>query len=115
MDVVVLCLLLLLQFSLISASQLLGHKEVCGIYRVDYSDDLDHQVFYVNGILVDKDLFCNTLKFDRAEHCIIENVGFQYCRLDLLIGMLQYCSQYLSKNTLKTFFIRTHLIFQYLS
>lgn len=87
-----LCLLLLLQFSLISASQLLGHKEVCGIYRVDYSDDLDHQVFYVNGILVDKDLFCNTLKFDRAEHCIIENVGFQYCRLDLLIDELHFKS-----------------------
>lgn len=83
-----LCLLLLLQFHLISASRLLGLKEACGIYRVDYSDDLNRQVFYVNGILVDKDLFCNAFKFDRAEHCVIKNVGFQYCGLDLLIGML---------------------------
>ncbi|CAN4103548.1 unnamed protein product [Withania somnifera] len=85
MAVVVLCILLLLQFPLISASRLLGHKEACGIYRVDYSDVLNRQVFYVNGILVDKDLFCNTLKFDSADDCFIPNVGFQYCGLDLLI------------------------------
>ncbi|MCE3052105.1 hypothetical protein HAX54_051604 [Datura stramonium] len=92
MTVVVLCLLLLLQFLLISASRLLGHKEACGIYRVDYSDDLNRQVFYVNDVLVDKDLFCNTLKFDRAEHCVIQNVGFQYCGLDLLIDELHFKS-----------------------
>lgn len=93
MAVVVLCLLLLLQFPLIFASRLLGHKEACGIYRVDYSDDLNRQVFYVNGILADKDLFCKALKFDHAERCVIQNVGFQYCGLDVLIGMLQYCFQ----------------------
>ncbi|XP_049413040.1 calmodulin-binding receptor-like cytoplasmic kinase 3 [Solanum stenotomum] len=92
MAVVVLCLLLLLQFPLIFASRLLGHKEGCGIYRVDYSDDLNRQVFYVNGILADKDLFCKALKFDHAEHCVIQNVGFQYCGLDLLIDELHFKS-----------------------
>ncbi|KAL3331883.1 hypothetical protein AABB24_032484 [Solanum stoloniferum] len=92
MAVVVLCLLLLLQFPLIFASRLLGHKEACGIYRVDYSDDLNRQVFYVNGILADKDLFCKALKFDHAEHCVIQNVGFQYCGLDLLIDELHFKS-----------------------
>ena len=92
MAVVVLCLLLLLQFPLIFASRLLGHKEACGIYRVDYSDDLNRQVFYVNGILADKDLFCKALKFDHAERCVIQNVGFQYCGLDVLIDELHFKS-----------------------
>ncbi|XP_059287382.1 calmodulin-binding receptor-like cytoplasmic kinase 3 isoform X1 [Lycium ferocissimum] len=92
MAVVVLCLLLLLQVPLIPASLLLGHKEACGIYRVDYSDDLNRQVFYVNGVLVDKDLFCNTLKNDRAEHCGIKNVGFGYCGSYLLIDELHFKS-----------------------
>lgn len=119
MAVVVLCLLLLLQFPLISASRLLGHHEACGIYRVDYSDDLNRLVFYVNGILVEKDLFCNALKFDRAEHCVIPNVGFRHCGLDLLIGMHQYmlqcCFQMSFQGSSRTFFIRNHLIFLYLS
>lgn len=97
MAVVALCILLLVQFHLISASPLLGHKEACGIYHVDYSDELNRQVFYVKGILVDKLLFCDALKFDRAKHCFIQNFGFQYCGLDLSIGMhsymLQYCFQ----------------------
>lgn len=83
MAVVVLSLLLL-QSLLTFASGLLNSK-ACGTYHVAYSSDSGHELFYLNGKFVNKDLFCKALNVYHANHCFSKrNVRNQHCKVDHL-------------------------------
>ncbi|XP_047327221.1 calmodulin-binding receptor-like cytoplasmic kinase 3 [Impatiens glandulifera] len=53
------------------SSSLLIHSSVCSIHHISFTDD--HNFFFINGELVDKDLFCKTLKYHNANGCFIKN------------------------------------------
>ncbi|THG23860.1 hypothetical protein TEA_000877 [Camellia sinensis var. sinensis] len=55
----------------IFASGLPIQSKVCGNDHISYSRNSGHDFFYINGKLVDKDLFCMALKFHHANHCFI--------------------------------------------
>ncbi|XP_059635171.1 calmodulin-binding receptor-like cytoplasmic kinase 3 [Cornus florida] len=86
MAVIVLILLLLVQFPRISAFGMLIQSKGCDndpISYSAYSSNSGHEFFYINGKLVDRSLFCESLKFYHANHCFItENVRIRYCGLD---------------------------------
>ncbi|VFQ73658.1 unnamed protein product [Cuscuta campestris] len=68
----------------IVSSELVEHSKLCGTYHVSYSDDLHHELFYVNGELFDKHSFCKALVIDSANRCFSAgNVGYQQCGLVL--------------------------------
>lgn len=90
MAVLLLNLLLLVQLPIIFGSGLL-QSTACGTYHVSYSSNSGHELFYINGKLVDKDLFCKALKLYISNHCFItKNLGNRYCRLNLALGMHYY-------------------------
>lgn len=71
-------------FPRVLSSELLEHSKACRTYHVRNSDDLHHELFYINGELFDKHVFCKALVIDSAAHCFSAgNVGFQQCGLDL--------------------------------
>lgn len=83
----VLSFLLFVQLPRIFASELLEHSKACGTYHVSYSDDFHYELFYINGELVDKKVFCKSLIVDDTNRCFNSgNVGYQQCRLDFLLG-----------------------------
>lgn len=85
----VLSFLLLVQLPIIFASGLLEHSKACGTYHVSYSDDLHYELFYINGELVDKNVFCKSLIIDDTNSCFNSgNVGYQQCGLAVLLGTL---------------------------
>ncbi|XP_027067028.1 calmodulin-binding receptor-like cytoplasmic kinase 3 [Coffea arabica] len=80
--VVVLSLLVLVQLPGLSASGLLIDSNTCGTYHIGYSDDLKERLFYIDGELVDRNLFCKALRFYQENHCLIRgNARSQHCSL----------------------------------
>ncbi|KAB2071930.1 hypothetical protein ES319_A08G256600v1 [Gossypium barbadense] len=77
-------LLLFMQVSRSFASSLEVKSKICGADRLEYSNSFGCELFYLNGNLVDKVLFCKALQFHYAEHCAFEGyMGTDYCELDL--------------------------------
>ncbi|XP_019198251.1 PREDICTED: calmodulin-binding receptor-like cytoplasmic kinase 3 [Ipomoea nil] len=82
----VLSFLLLVQLPIIFASGFLEHSKACGTYHVSSSDDLHYELFYINGELVDKNVFCESLIIDDTNRCFDSgNVGYQQCGLSVLL------------------------------
>nr|GLL45312.1 calmodulin-binding receptor-like cytoplasmic kinase 3 [Ipomoea trifida]GMD80124.1 calmodulin-binding receptor-like cytoplasmic kinase 3 [Ipomoea batatas] len=90
----VLSFLLLVQLPIIFASGLLEHSKACGTYHVSYSDDLHYELFYINGELVDKNVFCKSLIIDDTNSCFNSgNVGYQQCGLAVLLDTSDFASR----------------------
>lgn len=86
--IIMLNLLLLVQFPRIFASGSLQSK-ACGTYHISVSSKFGHDLFHINGELVEKGSFCKSLKFYQENHCFFtRNVGIHYCGLDISLGML---------------------------
>ncbi|XP_022755189.1 calmodulin-binding receptor-like cytoplasmic kinase 3 [Durio zibethinus] len=80
-------LLLFVQLSRFFASELEVKSKVCGTEHIAYSNLYGHELFYLNGNLVDKVLFCKALQLHYADHCVFEGyIGTDYCGLDLSSG-----------------------------
>ena len=87
--VVVLRLLVLVQLPGLSASGLLIDSNSCGTYHIGYSDDLKERLFYIDGKLVERNLFCKALKFYQENHCFIRgNARNQHCSLYDSLGKI---------------------------
>ncbi|CAL5339454.1 unnamed protein product [Camellia sinensis] len=83
MALVVLSFVLVVQLPRISASQLSIQSKVCGTDHISYSSSSGNDFFYINGKLVDKNLFCKALKLYRANHCFMtEDDINHFCGLD---------------------------------
>lgn len=90
MALVLLNLLWLVQLPTVFASVSLQSND-CGTYSVNFSSNSGHGLFYINGKLVDKALFCKALKLYNSNHCfIIKDLGNRYCGLNLALGMDYY-------------------------
>ncbi|KAA8535167.1 hypothetical protein F0562_030170 [Nyssa sinensis] len=88
MEMVMLSLCLLVQLPQIFASGLLQSK-ACETDHISYLSNSGHELFYINGKLVDKDSFCKALKFYHANHCfIMGNAGSHYCGLEFSLDEL---------------------------
>ncbi|KAI3805407.1 hypothetical protein L1987_27760 [Smallanthus sonchifolius] len=86
MGVNLLSFLLLIQSSTIFSSGFL-HLKACGTYHIDYSSDSNSKLFYLNGELVSKDLFCKSIKLYHANRCFINrNVGSHCYEVDRSSG-----------------------------
>ncbi|GER51597.1 kinase family protein [Striga asiatica] len=73
-------LLVLLESMIISSSRFLKHGENCGAYSFSHSDDPSRELFYVNGKLVDRFFFCNTLIEHNEKQCLLtEYAKKKYC------------------------------------
>uniref|UniRef100_A0A5B6YI00 non-specific serine/threonine protein kinase n=1 Tax=Davidia involucrata TaxID=16924 RepID=A0A5B6YI00_DAVIN len=89
MAMVMLSLFLLVQLPQIFASGMLIKSNACETDHISSLSNSGHELFYVNGKLVDKDLFCEALKFYHANHCfIMGNAGSHYCGLELSLDEL---------------------------
>ncbi|CAA0819932.1 Calmodulin-binding receptor-like cytoplasmic kinase 3 [Striga hermonthica] len=76
-----LILFVLLNSTILSASRLLKRGEDCGAYRFHHSDDPNLELFYVDGKLVDRYFFCNSMINYHENHCLItEYARKKYCR-----------------------------------
>ncbi|CAK9141817.1 unnamed protein product [Ilex paraguariensis] len=83
MAAIVLFLFLVVQLPRGFASGFLIHSKARGNYRISYSSDSSHEWFYINGKLVDKDLFCQALKLLHVNHCLYTgNVIYKRCGSD---------------------------------
>ena len=81
-------LLLFMQLSRFFASGLEVKSKICGADHIAYSNLCGHELFYLNGALVDKVLFCKALQLHYADHCVFEGyTGTDYCGLNLSLGM----------------------------
>lgn len=88
MALVLLSLLLLVQSPRISASGLLQHRKACGTYHISYLGNPDRELFYIDGNLVEKYLFCKALRIYHENHCLVtRNIGNQYCGLEFSLGL----------------------------
>lgn len=88
MDITVLSLLLFVQLPTIFAPSFLIQSEICGDY-IAYSTSPGHELFSINGNLLDKNAFCEALQRHRASDCPLEDLlGTNPCGLDLLAGMI---------------------------
>ncbi|XWS17096.1 hypothetical protein CRYUN_Cryun33cG0038600 [Craigia yunnanensis] len=77
-------LLLFMQLSRFFASGLELKSKICGADHIAYSNLCGHDLFYLNGALVDKVLFCKALQLHYADHCVFEGyTATDYCGLDL--------------------------------
>lgn len=75
-------LLLLVHFPRTFASESI-QSSACGNFRASVSRDLGHDLFYINGKIASKDLFCKSLKFYQENHCFgSRNIRNQFCRFD---------------------------------
>ncbi|XP_022871555.1 calmodulin-binding receptor-like cytoplasmic kinase 3 [Olea europaea var. sylvestris] len=89
MALVLLSLLLLVQSPRISASGLLQHRKACGTYHISYLGNPDRELFYIDGNLVEKYLFCKALRIYHENHCLVtRNIGNQYCGLEFSLDKL---------------------------
>lgn len=78
-----------------SASGLLKDLNTCGHHHLSYLDVPHGEIFYLNGEIVDRFLFCEALKYNQVNHCLTEgNVGYRYCGSDFSLGMV-YLAQLL--------------------
>ncbi|KAL3535915.1 hypothetical protein ACH5RR_004376 [Cinchona calisaya] len=86
---VVLSLFFWVQFPRLSASGFPKGSYTCGTYHVGYSNDPKERLFYINGEVVDRHLFCKALKVSQENHCLIKgNVRHQYCGLNYSLDEL---------------------------
>lgn len=82
MSLVLFILFVLVQSPRTSASSLLKHEEACGTYHINHVDDPNHELFYIDGKLVDRYFFCKALSYYQERNCFLtEIVRNQYCRL----------------------------------
>nr|KJB53993.1 hypothetical protein B456_009G015200 [Gossypium raimondii] len=65
-------LLLFMQLSTFFASSIQVKSKICGTDHIVYSTSNGHELFYLNGDLVDKVLFCKTLQLHYADECVFE-------------------------------------------
>lgn len=73
-------LLLFLQLQWISSSAIVFKAEVCGDEKISFSGSFDSGLLYIDGILVDKSLFCDAIKFHYAKGCFLEDYH-RFCYL----------------------------------
>ncbi|XP_047952041.1 calmodulin-binding receptor-like cytoplasmic kinase 3 [Salvia hispanica] len=88
MGLVLLTLCLLVESA---ASGLLDHETDCGKYHVSNSNDPSRQLFYINGKLVERYLFCKAMRNHHERQCFVQdNIRNKYCqsleKLPLLSG-----------------------------
>ncbi|XVF34578.1 hypothetical protein REPUB_Repub18cG0070600 [Reevesia pubescens] len=82
-------LLLFMQLSRFFAFGLEVKSKICGADHIAYSNFYGHELFYLNGNLVDKVLFCKALQLHYADHCMFEGyTGNDYCGLNLSLADL---------------------------
>ncbi|KAK4391561.1 Calmodulin-binding receptor-like cytoplasmic kinase [Sesamum angolense] len=91
MALVLFILFMVVESPRIFASELLKHGRSCGTYQISHLDDPIHELFYIDGRLVDRYFFCNTLRGYHERLCFIpENIRDRYCqsldKLPLLAG-----------------------------
>ncbi|XVE63670.1 hypothetical protein DITRI_Ditri07aG0038300 [Diplodiscus trichospermus] len=80
-------LLLFMQLSTFFASGLEVKWKICGADHIAYSNLYGHELFYLNGNLVDKVLFCKALQLHYADDCVFEGyTGTDYCGLNLSLA-----------------------------
>lgn len=85
--VVLLSFLLLVQFPAVFSSRLIQPAS-CGTYRVRSLSNSGQELFYINDKLVDRQLFCKTLKLYVSNHCFIgTKIVNRYCVLNLALGI----------------------------
>lgn len=81
MKLVLVTLCLLVGSTLTAASGSLEHETGCGKYHVTNSDDPSSQLFYIDGKLVERYLFCKAMHEYRESKCFVhENVRDKYCQ-----------------------------------
>lgn len=81
MGLVLLTLCLLVESTVTAASGSLRHETACGKYSIINSDDPSHELFYIDGKLVDRYFFCKAMRDYRERQCLVhENVGNKYCQ-----------------------------------
>ncbi|PKI72708.1 hypothetical protein CRG98_006916, partial [Punica granatum] len=84
MSIALVTLLLSMIFLGISASGFVLDSKDCADDRIGYSVHSGQELFFINGDLVDKSLFCNALQSYYINHCSVEEFpGFSHCWLDL--------------------------------
>lgn len=92
MALVLLNLLCLVQLQTLFAKSngLLGEND-CGVLSVSLWSTRGRALFYLNGELVDKGLFCKALQLYDSNHCFsFKKLRNRYCRLNLALGMDYY-------------------------
>ncbi|KAL3840749.1 hypothetical protein ACJIZ3_025340 [Penstemon smallii] len=100
MALLFLTLFVLVQSPRISALGLLKNEKACGTYHISHLGDPIHAVFYVNGKLVNRYVFCESLKNYDKRHCFVkENVKKKYCRSEATLGKLPLLA---GRKSLKT-------------
>ncbi|KAF4378353.1 hypothetical protein G4B88_025846 [Cannabis sativa] len=83
MDFAILSLLLLVQLSAIFTSGFVVESKVCNDL-VAYSNSYGDELFYINGNLVEKDLFCEALLSYNGNGCNLEGyLRNDHCQLDV--------------------------------
>ncbi|KAH6819161.1 Calcium-dependent lipid-binding family protein [Perilla frutescens var. frutescens] len=81
MSLVLLTLCLLVESTITSASGLLKHETACGEYLITNSHNPSHELFYIDGKLVDRYFFCKALHDYHERQCFVpENVRNNYCQ-----------------------------------
>lgn len=91
MSIAWVALLLSLQFLRISASGFVLESKDCADDQIGYSIYAGEELFFINGDLVDKSLFCTALRSYFVNHCSVDELpGFSRCRLDNSQGMLSF-------------------------
>lgn len=91
MALVLLTLCLLMESKITAASGLLKHETACGKYLISNSHDPSHDLFYIDGKLVDRSFFCKAMLDYHERQCFVpENLRNKYCqsldKLPLLLG-----------------------------
>ncbi|XP_073018262.1 calmodulin-binding receptor-like cytoplasmic kinase 3 isoform X1 [Primulina eburnea] len=84
-----LSLLVLVKSPVTSASEFSKQRKACGTFHVRHVGDFGHELFFVDGKLVDRYIFCDALESDHGRHCFFSrNIGKEYCGLDLAVEKL---------------------------
>lgn len=85
--VVLLSLLLLVQLPAVLSSRLIQSAS-CGTYGVSPVSSSGQESFYINDKLVDRQLFCKTLKLYMSKHCFSSTkLVNRYCGLNIALGI----------------------------
>lgn len=86
--VVLLNFLLLVQLPAVHSSRLIQSTS-CGTCSVSSLSTSGHELFYINEKLMDRQLFCKTLKLYMSNHCFISTkIANRYCGLNLALDEL---------------------------
>lgn len=91
MSIALVTLLIFLQLlSIVACGFVLESKE-CADDRIGLAIYAGHELFFINGHLVDKSLFCNALESYFINQCSVEELpGLSSCGLDNSQGMLSF-------------------------